>query len=68
MSEVEPKLTAYEKKLLEESVSAYMDALDEKEDAIDELKEELHVTRELDEVIADYRIKRTKLGELIIKI
>ena len=58
----------YEKRLLEESVSNYMDYLYEKEEQLEKLKDELTVTQEIDELINDCKLKRMKLGELIYKI
>lgn len=58
----------YEKRLLEESVSNYMDYLYEKEEELEKLKDELTVTQEIDELINDCKLKRMKLGELIYKI
>lgn len=58
----------YEKRLLEESVSNYMDYLYEKGEELEKLKDELTVTQEIDELINDCKLKRMKLGELIYKI
>ena len=61
-------LTNYDRKLLEEAVGNYIDTLIEKEDYLEELKDELTVTQEVDEVINDGRLKIRRLRELVCKI
>jgi len=61
-------LTNYDRKLLEEAVGNYIDTLIEKEDYLEELKDELTVTQEVDEVINDGRLKMRRLRELVYKI
>lgn len=62
------ELTNYDRKLLEEAVRNYVDTLFEKEEYLEELKDELVVTQEIDEIINDCQIKRRRLGELVYKI
>lgn len=61
-------LTKYERNLIAESVSNYITYLDEKEELLDELKGELHVTQEIDDLINEYRLKRRSMSGLFSKI
>lgn len=61
-------MTEYDRSLVEESVSNYIDYLHDKEEVLDRLKDGLHVTQEIDELITECRLKRQKLGEILHKI
>lgn len=63
-----PELKRIEISLIKDALSNYVDLLDEKEEFIEELKDHVHVTQELDELIFDIRRTKKMVSELLYKI